>query len=51
MSEPGAGTASGIGNCPSGIGHVDGAKLNQASARNVRTWPAMARERHKEKKQ
>src|SRR5204862_4680401 len=31
--------------CPSGIRHVDGAKLNQALVRNVRTWPAMAREK------
>jgi hypothetical protein len=25
--------------------HVDGAKLNQALVRNVRTWPAMPREK------
>ena len=27
--------------CPSGIRHVGGAKLNLALVRNVRTWPAM----------
>ena len=42
MSKSGADHASGIswGNpevCPSGIRHVDGAKLNQALVRNVRT--------------
>ena len=31
--------------CPSGIRHVGGAKLNQAFVRNVRTWPAMPREK------
>jgi hypothetical protein len=31
--------------CPSGIRHVDGAKLNQAFVRNVRTCPPMQRER------
>ncbi len=31
--------------CPSGIRHVGGAKLNQALVRNVRTWPAMLREK------
>src|SRR5258706_2427092 len=31
--------------CPSGIRHVDGAKLNQALVWNVRTWPAMLREK------
>src|SRR6266446_10803066 len=31
--------------CPSGIRHVGGAKLNQALVRNVRTWPAMPREK------
>src|ERR1700687_3534790 len=31
--------------CPSGIRHVDGAKLNQALVRNVRTCPPMQRER------
>ncbi len=31
--------------CPDGIRHVGGAKLNQALVRNVRTWPAMAREK------
>src|ERR1700730_9516232 len=30
---------------PSDIRHVDGAKLNQALVRNVRTWPAMPREK------
>ena len=33
--------------CPSGIRHVGGAKLNLALVWNVRTWPAMLRERHK----
>src|SRR5258706_8872880 len=31
--------------CPSGIRHVDGAKLNQALVRNVRTCPPMQREK------
>src|SRR5258708_8463617 len=31
--------------CPSGIRHVDGAKLSQALVWNVRTWPAMLREK------
>src|SRR3984893_11497332 len=31
--------------CPSGTRHVGGAKLNLALVRNVRTWPAMAREK------
>src|SRR5260370_4265202 len=31
--------------CPSGIRHVDGAKLDQALVWNVRTWPAMLREK------
>src|SRR5258708_31141234 len=31
--------------CPSGIRHVDGAKLNQALVRNVRTYTAMPREK------
>src|SRR4030088_2652493 len=31
--------------CPSGIRHVGGAKLNLALVRNVRTWPAMLREK------
>src|SRR5260221_14263874 len=31
--------------CPCGIRHVDGAKLNQALVWNVRTWPAMLREK------
>src|SRR6516162_5938870 len=31
--------------CPSGIRHVGGAKLNQALVWNVRTWPAMRREK------
>src|ERR1700730_14276852 len=30
---------------PSDIRHVGGAKLNQALVRNVRTWPAMPREK------
>ena len=30
--------------CPSGIRHVDGAKLNWAFVWNVRTWPVMVRE-------
>src|ERR1039458_9500871 len=31
--------------CPSGIRHVDGAKLNQAFVRNVRTCAPMQREK------
>src|SRR5712691_13404081 len=31
--------------CPSGIRHGGGAKLNQALVWNVRTWPAMPREK------
>src|SRR5713226_2404795 len=31
--------------CPSGIRHVDGAKLNQALVWNVRTYTAMLREK------
>src|ERR1700730_12099713 len=31
--------------CPSGIRHGGGAKLNRALVRNVRTWPAMLREK------
>src|SRR6476620_6144610 len=31
--------------CPSGIRHVGGAKLNLALVWNVRTWPAMLREK------
>src|SRR5208337_3819558 len=31
--------------CPSGIRHVGGAKLNLALVRNVRTWPAMSRDK------
>src|SRR5450756_1884234 len=31
--------------CPSGIRHVGGAKLNLALVWNVRTWPAMPREK------
>ena len=38
-----AGDAKGKG--PSGIRHVGGAKLNLALVRNVRTWPAMPREK------
>src|ERR1700720_3820944 len=33
------------GDCPSGIRHGGGAKLNLALVRNVRTWPAMPREK------
>src|SRR6516165_10069405 len=50
MSKPGADPSSGISSGdawdgPSGIRHVGGAKLNQALVRNVRTWPAMPREK------
>jgi len=50
MSKPGAGPASGISlgdawYSPSGIRHVGGANLNRALVRNVRTWPAMLREK------
>jgi hypothetical protein len=48
MSKPGADLSSGISlgdACPSGIRHVDGAKLNLAPVWNVRTWPAMPREK------
>src|SRR6266436_6379852 len=50
MSKPGADPPSGISlgdarDCPSGIRHVGGAKLNLALVRNVRTWPAMPREK------
>src|SRR5215468_6408372 len=50
MSKPGAGPASGISlgdawYSPSGIRHVGGANLNRAPVRNVRTWPAMPREK------
>src|SRR5271167_480014 len=50
MSKPGVGPSSGISlgdawDCPSGIRHVGGAKLNLALVRNVRTWPAMPREK------
>src|ERR1700719_449704 len=51
MSKPGADPSSGIsfGGCtetaPSDIRHIGGAKLNQALVRNVRTWPAMPREK------
>jgi hypothetical protein len=31
--------------CPGGIRHAGGAKLNLALARNVRTWPAMSRKK------
>ena len=31
--------------CPSGIRHIGGAKLNLALVRNVRTWPVMPREK------
>ncbi len=31
--------------CLDGIGHVGGAKLNQALVGNLRTWPAMPREK------
>src|SRR6516165_2364714 len=33
------------GDCPSGIRHGGGAKLNRALIRNVRTWAAMLREK------
>src|ERR1039458_10154981 len=50
MSKPGADPASGIslgdaGDGPSGIRHIGGAKLNRALVWNVRTWPAMPREK------
>src|ERR1700682_2063571 len=50
MSKPGADPASGISlgdvlRRPKRIRHVGGAKLNLALVRNVRTWPAMAREK------
>ena len=50
MSKPGAGPASGISlgdawYSPSGIRYVGGAKLSQALVRNVRTLPAMPREK------
>src|SRR6266436_8784562 len=50
MSKPGADPPSGISlgdarDGPSGIRHVGGAKLNLALVRNVRTWPAMPREK------
>ena len=50
MSKPGADPPSGISlgdarDCPSGIRHIGGAKLNLALVRNVRTWPAMPREK------
>src|ERR1022692_1393119 len=50
MSKPGAGPASGISlgdarDGPSGIRHIGGAKLNRALVWNVRTWPAMPREK------
>src|SRR5215467_12594560 len=50
MSKPGGDPSSGISSGdaldgPSGIRHVDGAKLNQALVRNVRTYTAMPREK------
>src|SRR5271169_6001691 len=50
MSKPGVDPTSGISlgdawDGPSGIRHVGGAKLNLALVRNVRTWPAMPREK------
>ena len=50
MSKPGAGPASGISlgdawYSPSGIRHVGGANLNRALVWNVRTLPAMLREK------
>src|SRR6516162_8760378 len=40
------GSVSGMSrDCPSGIRHGGGAKLNLALVRNVRTWPAMLREK------
>jgi hypothetical protein len=48
MSKPGGDPCSGISSgepevCPSGIRHVDGAKLNQALVRNVRTCRSNAK--------
>src|SRR6516225_10834677 len=50
MSEPGGDPSSGISSGdawdgPSDIRHVGGAKLDQAFVWNVRTWPAMPREK------
>src|SRR5258708_21024678 len=50
MSKPGGDASSGIwsgdaSDGPSGIRHVGGANLNWAPVRNVRTWPAMPREK------
>src|SRR6516164_2199173 len=50
MSKPRGGQSFGIilgdaRDCPSGIRHVGGAKLNQALVRNVRTYAAMRREK------
>src|ERR1700758_792174 len=50
MSKPGVGPSSGISlgdawDGPSGIRHVGGATLNLALVRNVRTLPAMLREK------
>src|SRR5271169_6473978 len=50
MSKPGVDPTSGISlgdawDGPSGIRHVGGAKLNLALVRNVRTLPAMPREK------
>ena len=50
MSKPGGDPSSGISSGdawdgPRGIRHVDGANLNWALVRNVRTWPAMPREK------
>ena len=50
MSKPGGCHSSGISlgdalRLPKGIRHGGGAKLNLALVRNVRTWPAMPREK------
>src|ERR1700758_3994368 len=50
MSKPGVDPTSGISSgdvliLPSGIRHVDGAKLNWAFVWNVRTWLVMVREK------
>src|SRR6516164_10713117 len=50
MSKPEADPSSGISledvlGLTSGIRRIGGAKLNQALVRNVRTWPAMLREK------
>src|SRR5215471_4627237 len=50
MSKPRIGPFFGISlgdawDCPSGIRHVGGATLDRAPVWNVRTWPAMPREK------